>query len=351
MQTSVRTFRASDARSALQAVKAALGAQAVILSTREVKSGLFQPPEVEITAALHVDTPQIAPPPATVTRAYRQAASSAPTSWPGEGNSRGGDVWPEAGWPAHARTLWRTLTEQGVPDDVAHAAVLAGRDRDPWPGPHVLQEGARQFLHSRLHCAPAPWLDANRRIMALVGPTGVGKTTTVAKMAARAMLDGRLKVGLISVDTWRVGAWQQLAKYGEILGVPTLVARTREELCSAAARLRGCQLVLVDTAGRSEEDAILRQAELLRSVDAMEMYLTVSATNGTRDVAACARRYRALDPHGIVVTKLDEAVAPGCVLATDLSPAQPLVALTDGQSIPEDLHAATAEKFLPRIIG
>src|SRR5437588_63134 len=147
MTAQVRTFRAPDARSALAAVKAALGAEAVILSSREVAGGIFGRAQVEITAAL-------------------------------------GD-----------------------------------------PEPPQAQ------LATRLQTARPPWLPGRRRVVALIGPPGVGKTTTIAKIAAHAVLSrSRPRVALVTVDNYRIGAREHLARYGEILDLPVLAAKSVGEL-------------------------------------------------------------------------------------------------------------------------
>ena len=179
----------------------------------------------------------------------------------------------------------------------------------------------------------------------------MGKTTTVAKIAARALLDSKLRVSLVTVDTYRVGGSEQLARYGEIMGVPSHVARTPEELSKAIAKSRDADLVLVDTAGRATSEAVAQQAELLRSVPGLQLTLVVSAATGWRELAGIAERYRKLRPEGLVVSKFDEAVAPGGVLSAAVRLPCPITCIADGQRVPDDLHEAIPDDLTDRTMA
>jgi flagellar biosynthesis protein FlhF len=179
----------------------------------------------------------------------------------------------------------------------------------------------------------------------------VGKTTTLAKIAARAILETRKKVALLSVDVYRIGAQEQLAKYGEIMNVPVLVARDRAELGRAADRVRDADLVLVDTAGRSTPQDVARQAELVRSLPGAILHLVVSAAAGHQQLAAVAEAYRSLRPDRIVFTKVDEAAGPGALLSAAMRLRRPVACIANGQGVPEDLHALNGRQLADLIAG
>lgn len=237
--------------------------------------------------------------------------------------------------------------EPRIAEDVVHEAVEASNGV---PSPQNAAR-VREGLMRRLHHIEAPWLQQDKRVVAVVGPTGVGKTTTIAKMATRALMESDLKVALITVDTYRIGASDQLARYGEIMAAPTYVARNEDELLSAVERSRDADLVLVDTAGRSDDASIMRQARLLRQVPDMELLVAISAASGWQEVRAAAGKYRSLNPQGYIVTKVDEAAGPGSLFSIGFNRRQPLTCITDGQSVPEDLHAVLAESLVSRVIG
>jgi flagellar biosynthesis protein FlhF len=179
----------------------------------------------------------------------------------------------------------------------------------------------------------------------------VGKTTTLAKVAARAIMEQKLKVALITVDTYRIGASEQVMRYGEIMSIPTFVARDRIELTRSLEKCGNADLVLVDTAGRSVSEAVARQAEMLRAIEGIQLYLVMSACTGPREMAAAAERYRALKPERLIVTKTDEAVGPGSLLSASVRIGRPIVAVADGQRVPEDIHSLSSVELIDLIIG
>ncbi|HET6438603.1 MAG TPA: GTP-binding protein, partial [Anaeromyxobacter sp.] len=203
----------------------------------------------------------------------------------------------------------------------------------------------------RLVPCRAPWLLDGRHVIAMVGPTGVGKTTTLAKLAARALLETKKRVAFVTVDTYRIGATEQLARYAEIMGVPVLVARDRSELARSMDRVADADLVLVDTAGRSSPEDVARQAALVRTVPRLQLQLAVAASTGAQELAAVSDRYRALAPDRLVITKADEAVGPGSVLSASVRICRPISCVTDGQRVPEDIHAYTGPELVDLVVG
>jgi flagellar biosynthesis protein FlhF len=135
------------------------------------------------------------------------------------------------------------------------------------------------------------------------------------------------------------------------MSVPTFVARDRLELNRSIERCANADLVLVDTAGRSVSEAVARQAEMLRSIEGIQLYLTVSACTGAREMAAAAERYRALSPERLLVTKIDEAIGPGSLLSASVRIGRPIVSVTDGQRVPEDIHALSSAELVELVLG
>jgi flagellar biosynthesis protein FlhF len=223
--------------------------------------------------------------------------------------------------------------------------VLAGR------APSGVPQGVRDLVEGTLLPCRAPWLHDERQVVALVGPTGVGKTTTLAKIAARAILDTRKRVALLTIDVYRIGAQEQLARYGEIMNVPVLVARDRAELLRAADRVRDADLVLVDTAGRSTPADVERQAELVRSIPGAVLHLVLSAATGHQQLASVAEAYRSLRPDRLIFTKVDEAAGPGAMLSAAARLRRPVACYTDGQRVPEDLHTVDGRHLADLIAG
>lgn len=185
------------------------------------------------------------------------------------------------------------------------------------------------------------------RVIALVGPTGVGKTTTVAKLAATYKLRHQKKVGLITSDTYRIAAVEQLKTYAGIIGLPLKVANTPEEMAQAVEELGDCDIVVVDTAGRSQHDQ-RRLDELARFAAAAgpdETHLVLSTTVGDNVLRKTAERFKALGPDRCILTKLDEAVTTGPIAGLCDRIGLPLSFVTVGQEVPDDLEPARVDRL------
>lgn len=356
----IRTFRARDARAALGAVKAALGADAVIIETKQIAGGLFGRAQIEVTAAAGPE-PQRPQETARDARmetdiaALRRVMDDVRRSLQRGrgGNGHGdGEVQDLEGreLTAESRRVFRHLLDRGV--DAAQArtmldeALATGAERASEVFPLIAADVAK-----RLGSAPAPWGADARRTIALVGPTGVGKTTAIAKIAARALLETRFKIGLITVDTYRVGASDQLARYGKIMGVPTYVARDRAALAEAIDRTRDADLVLIDTAGRSDAQSLSAQMELVKSAPNVQLHLVLSVATGARELGAVAKRYKSFGAERMIFTKLDEAEGPAGALAASSVIGRPVSCLCDGQRVPEDIHAVSEPTLIERFLA
>ena len=180
-------------------------------------------------------------------------------------------------------------------------------------------------------------------VYVLVGPTGVGKTTTLAKLAAKCVLTDSLNVGLISLDTFRVGAVDQLREYAALLGVELAVAFSPRELASQLEAFRDKDLVFIDTPGRGQFDVqgIKGIADSIGSLSGLCTLLVVPASVRKEDAEAIVASYGSLKPSAVIVSKTDEATrCDGLTCLLDTA-GVPVVYLTDGQRVPEDIHVAS----------
>jgi flagellar biosynthesis protein FlhF len=191
------------------------------------------------------------------------------------------------------------------------------------------------------------------RVVALVGPTGVGKTTTIAKLAANYRLRENRRVGLITVDTYRIAAVEQLRTYADIIDLPMDVVSTPREMREAVQRMRTFDLVLMDTAGRSPRDEVRIQELRSMLVEAApdEVHLVLSAAASSRSLIAAAERFAPVGVTSLLVTKLDEATGLGSLLALARKCQLPYSYLTDGQNVPDDISIAEAKRLSQLILN
>jgi flagellar biosynthesis protein FlhF len=193
----------------------------------------------------------------------------------------------------------------------------------------------------------------NGRIVALVGPTGVGKTTTIAKLAANYRLRENKRIGLITVDTYRIAAVEQLRTYADIIDLPMEVVSTPQEMREAIDRMRDLDLVLMDTAGRSPRDEVrIRELKaLLAEAKPDEVHLVLSAVGSATSMAVTAQRFATVGTSALVVTKLDEAMGLGSLLSVTRSCQLPISYLTNGQNVPDDIRVAKKKELAQLILG
>jgi flagellar biosynthesis protein FlhF len=189
---------------------------------------------------------------------------------------------------------------------------------------------------------PIQTLVGTRRVVALVGPTGVGKTTTVAKLAANFKLSHGVRVGLVTVDTYRIAAVEQLKTYAEIIDLPLAVVNDPSEMTRALDELGAVDLVFIDTAGRSPRDEVkIRElAEFLLQAPPDEIHLVLSAVAGQRSLRSAVERFAMVQFDRVILTKLDEADSLGGVLAVLGLSSRPVSYLTTGQAVPDDIEPA-----------
>jgi flagellar biosynthesis protein FlhF len=198
----------------------------------------------------------------------------------------------------------------------------------------------------------APGAGRGPSVIALVGPTGVGKTTTVAKMASQALLKRNLKVGLINLDSYKVAAFDQLSTYAKILGVPFRSVSNEAELAGAIADFQALDLVLIDTTGRSQRDpASLKEMQaLLKTAPGVRTQLVLAVATRDNELYDQASRFGVFRPEGIVFSKLDEATLYGSIYNVAQKTRLPLLSFTTGQRVPEDLEPATRERVAALIL-
>ncbi|MDH5180660.1 MAG: flagellar biosynthesis protein FlhF [Gammaproteobacteria bacterium] len=251
--------------------------------------------------------------------------------------------------PARARLLQR-LIALGLSPGLARQIAEAVKEEDDFE--HNWRLALGNLAH-RIETVDDRIIDKGG-IVALVGATGVGKTTTIAKLAARYILrHGKGKVGLISTDNYRVGAHEQLKSYARIMGAPLCIASDVESITDAFNKFRDKDLILIDTAGMNQRDMELTR-ELIRlrhGGKAVQTYL-VMATNSQRGVLTdVTRAFNGYALTGCILTKVDETTSLGGALSVAIENKLPVAYFNDGQKVPEDIHPARAHNLVTRCVS
>ena len=270
---------------------------------------------------------------------------------------RGGIRTEQSEVPPDLFHLYTDLIDADVEDVIAKDLMSRLKQTAT---PQQLQEthGALSLLtamvEQEIRCSgPIAAVPGKRKIVALVGATGVGKTTTIAKLAANFRLRDGVKMGLVTVDTYRIAAVEQLRTYAEIIDLPMKVVTSPPEMRRALSELNGLDLILIDTAGRSPRDELQIQElkSLLAEAMVDEVHLVLNMTASAKTLEATAEKFAAAGTTSLIMTKLDEAAGMGTLMSVARKIPLPISYLTTGQDVPDDIESANASRIARLILG
>lgn len=343
-------------------VRAEFGDGAAILHSRKVEGGrikrLFRAPFIEVAA-----TPDRSP--LAEQAASNRVAPAMPHNRVAKQIDRLDDVIGSLPKPSiePSATASPLVHEYGrlIDADVSPALarglvslVEQSLDKEAQQDSGRVTHGIRQAIEQSVAVGgPIRTQSGSCRVVALVGPTGVGKTTTLAKLAANFRLQEGLRVGVVTVDTYRTAAVEQLRTYAEIIDLPMEVVATPDEMRAAVTKLAALDLVLIDTAGRSPHDEarIDELRALLAEAAPAETHLVLSTTATGRSLGESIERFGVVGPTSLLLTKLDEAPSLGHMAAPLVEASLPISYLTDGQSVPEDIRVAERTRLAAQLVG
>lgn len=380
----VKKYVVKDMQEAMVKIRSQLGSDAVILSNRPVRKkglqGLFAKPMIEVMVAYETEprpAKAMASQPAGVQPVQQPAVQPQPVVSAQPEQVRSDDKLSEMekrmesitaamqdiANKLHGGTAARRyckeiqqqyvhLIDNEVEDGIARALADEAQDiSDRRKADPV--EAFKEVVRHRLGEPEGIRLQKFKRTVAVfVGPTGAGKTTTIAKLAARYAIHEKAKVGLITADAYRIAAHEQIKTYSDILEVPLKTIYKPEEVISALQELEDADIVLVDTPGKSPNDKNHQGeiAAILEKSGASEVYLVLSAATGYRSMAMVANQYRFIKDFKVLLTKLDETVTGGAPLNVRALTGRQLSYITTGQSVPDDIElfdvAAAAGQLL-----
>lgn len=409
----VKRYIVNDMNEAMVKIKSELGIDAVILNTRKIKTGglfrFFKKPLLEVVAA--VDEPITTPPkkvvqpepaiqpaqPVVQTPAYQPIAGQPMVTQPvtsqpiasqsfTQANEQSLEVMKNIQESNHEiQELKQMVTNlikkverienitpsvpTQTPED-KYIELLKGLDIQESIAKKIMEIVQRQInineknhetiinamkVIAREYLGDIKTIDTDvatkPTTYMFLGPTGVGKTTTLAKIAARLALVENKKIGLITADTYRIAAVEQLKTYSEILGIPLEVVYEADELVEALNKFKDKDYILIDTAGRSHKSKELKSDydELTRSIRDVKVFLVLSMTTSFKDLKSIIESYSFLKDFRLLFTKLDEATSFGNILNMRVLTGKPLSYFTIGQSVPDDIEVADKERIMQYI--
>jgi flagellar biosynthesis protein FlhF len=343
----VKKYVGSTMQDTIFKVKTDLGPDAIILNTRKFKKGLFGlfgKTNVEIIAAIEEDKIKEEKETREEIKSLKNMIENMSAQWQSDNFART--------LPEELRRLYQHLNNQGVEKALSRKIIEGLIDENydrvnPLP---FLEEKLGDFIGE-----PAPInCDSGTRVVTFIGPTGIGKTTTIAKLAANFTLDEGKKVGLITADTYRIAAIQQLKIYSDIINIPLHIAYNRDDLGKIIREdLKGYDLILIDTAGNSWNDKIQigRMKELLSHDYIDEIHLIISMNMKSHIIDEVINSFSTLNPDKIILSKLDESDSYGDLLNIKEKYNYPYSYITTGQDVPDDIQIADRASLIKYILG
>lgn len=353
----IKKFVGHTAYEAMLKMKDELGSDAVILSTKTVKEkglfGIFKKPLVEITAAY--DDNKAAK--SLLLNSYddklmnlnyelKELKSLVLSLTKNKENSV--DLSPKL------KNFHNIMVSNGVNPDISMKILKGIEDELNLENKDykTIKRIVKYTLIEKLGNPKIIEADVKPKVIFFVGSTGVGKTTTLAKIAANYVLENRYNIGLITLDTYRIAAVDQLKVYAEILKLPLEVAYNKVDLIKSVNKFSDKDIIFIDTAGRSHNnfEQIEELKEILNAVERKEVFLIIDATVDYNVLNSIINRYNFLDDYSIIVTKIDEAKNYGIFLNIKSITDKEFSYFTMGQNVPEDINIVNIQEIVEKLL-
>ena len=344
----VKKYVGKNMQDTIFKVKAELGSDAIILNTRKFKEGgifgFFAKEKVEVLAGVDNQESNQKPESNKEIQEIKSMLSNLNKNWHED------DFVRSLSEPL--KKVFNLLLQEGVDRTLARSLIEKMEESDE-------PEEQMEILSSEMDTIigpPAPLVvkSDKRKVVALIGPTGVGKTTTIAKIAADFVQNKEYKVGLVTSDTYRIAAVQQLKTYSDIINIPLEVVYDEDEFAKVlASKYKDFDLVLLDTPGSSWNDKVQlgRLKKLVNKNLIDETHLLLSMNSSKDNIEKVIENFSDLKPNRFLLTKIDEATSFGNILNLGYYHKQPFSYFSAGQDVPDDIEVAYQKKLLPYILG
>jgi flagellar biosynthesis protein FlhF len=384
----IQKYVARDMPEAMKRIRAELGNDAVILHSKVIYKGgflgLFKKRNIEVLAAIdpslsevpipqqpkkrEVRNPVLIKEPTANTKVVDQASMSKRVSdFPdiakqldeiNQNVQAFGDLSNNVSFsiPTPIKKVVNQLDKQEIDQTIKNRMVKELVAKWYAAGENVADSEVFKWAQQLLLAEISPYsfgeISLSKKYINVIGPTGVGKTTTLAKIAANIILKQQKTVGFITTDTYRIGAIEQLKTYANILDVPLEVCYSMEDFQQATKKLDGCDVILIDTAGRNFRNKKYVE-DLMQVVDykrEMETLLVLALTAKQKDLEEIYQQFSAIDIDSFVFTKLDETSSYGAMINLIVSCKKGVAYITTGQNVPDDITPATPQTLVNKII-
>ena len=393
----IKKFQGKTEEEAIELAKAEMGSNAIVMNIKTLKPGgfmaLFKKPYVEVTAALEevseaaavikqveqirkeAENPALAekrPEKKEEKESQKEALEEKLDSLQSlllqqlhqdeaeEKNNKSGEKTTEEESESLALTklIYNTLLENEVDEKYANQ-IIADIEKTikKDTGVDKTLSNVYQRLVLKLgHPKCIEWKEKGQQIIFFIGPTGVGKTTTIAKIASKLCLEEKAKVALLTADTYRIAATEQLRTYANILSIPFQVVYSPEDLQEAVTNLAEYDVILVDTSGHSSKneeqmEATKKLVESIANKEKVCSYLVLSATTKYRDLISIVDAYDDMKGYRLIFTKVDETTCLGNILNVKLYTGAELSYITDGQNVPDDIEKLPPQRVVKQLLG
>lgn len=350
----IKKYEAYTMSEALNSIKHEMGPEAVIISKRQVRQkgllGFFKPKRLEITAAVDenikkesIKEEKVIDKQSNNNKDIEKELNEVKDMLQKLMDKKKGKKEKKIG-------VKKMLIERDVDEEVINSITSNLKSRDEYKDTTRIPDKA---IAEEICALVSTGIGREGRVHALIGPTGVGKTTTIAKLAAINSLHTEKKVGLLTIDTYRIGAVEQLKIYADILRMPFEVVNSVSAIEKSMDNLKDCDMVFVDTTGRSIKN-VMQLSELKLYLDRIKpdsIHLVLSMTTKYCDLQNIVNGFSAMNYNSVILTKFDETSTYGSVINIAHNTKVPISYITIGQNVPDDIEAADKQKLLNLVLG